>query len=138
MRRQVDLPVAELAVAGEGRFVRVMLPVPAWMPNGALVTSILVGRVEGSVRAFANVCRHHPLPLDYDAPRPVDAPPDEGRPIVLARVMSEDAHHLVCHEHGALYRPTDGLCIDGPCRGERLFAAGVEEHADTLTVFLDG
>lgn len=114
--------VAELDALGEGRFLKATLPVPAWMPNGALVTSVLVGRVAGVLRAYANVCRHHPLPLDYDA---------DG-------VMAVDGVHLLCHQHGATYRPSDGTCLDGPCRGEALFPAGVEEEGGTLRVFLDG
>jgi nitrite reductase/ring-hydroxylating ferredoxin subunit len=114
--------MARLGEVEEGQFLRVMLPVPAWMPNGALVTSVLVGRVGGAIRAYANVCRHHPLALDHDA----------------SSAMADDRYHLVCHEHGAVYRPTDGLCIDGPCKGERLFAAGVEEHDGGLKLFLDG
>ncbi len=122
MRQEVAVPVAELDAAPPGTFLRRMLPVPVWMPNGALVTSVLVGRVEGIVRAYANVCMHHPLPLDHDAPS----------------AMAEDGCHLICHQHGALYRPSDGLCIDGPCRGERLFPAGVEASSGLFTVFLDG
>jgi nitrite reductase/ring-hydroxylating ferredoxin subunit len=125
MRREVAIGRAELEEMKEGRFQRFMLPEPAWMPGGALATSVLVGKVGGTVRAYANVCRHHPLPLDYDAP--------EG-----AGPMALDGLHLECHQHGALYRPTDGLCTDGPCRGESLYAAGVEEHEGGVTVFLDG
>jgi nitrite reductase/ring-hydroxylating ferredoxin subunit len=28
--------------------------------------------------------------------------------------------HLVCNSHGARYRPSDGLCIGGPCEGSHL------------------
>jgi nitrite reductase/ring-hydroxylating ferredoxin subunit len=125
MRREVVIGLRALGEMEEGRFQRFMLPEPAWMPGGALATSVLVGKVGGAVRAYANVCRHHPLPLDHDAPA-------EAGP------MAADGHHLECHQHGALYRPTDGLCTDGPCRGERLFPAGVEEREDGVAVFLDG
>jgi nitrite reductase/ring-hydroxylating ferredoxin subunit len=122
MRREVSLPASEAMALGEGQFVRLTLDVPAWMPNGALVTSLLVGRARGALRAYANVCLHHPLPLDYDA----------------ATFESADRAHLCCHQHGALYRKDDGFCVDGPCRGERLFCAGVEEREGRVVFFVDG
>jgi nitrite reductase/ring-hydroxylating ferredoxin subunit len=121
MRREARVRLEELDAA-PGRFLRVALDVPAWMPNGALVTSVLVGRVAGDVRAYANVCRHHPLPLDFGADS----------------AMGPDGRHLVCHQHGAVYRPADGLCVDGPCRGETLFEATVEVDGVEVVVSLEG
>jgi nitrite reductase/ring-hydroxylating ferredoxin subunit len=122
MRQSVRLTPEEVSRTEGGQFVKVLLPSPLWMPDGALATSVLVGRVNGVLRAYANVCRHHPLPLDYDA----------------TTVMGDDRRHLVCHQHGAVYRPDDGLCIDGPCKGEHLFPASVAESAGEVTVSLEG
>jgi nitrite reductase/ring-hydroxylating ferredoxin subunit len=123
---RVVLRAEDLRGMEGGRFVRVWLPEGVWMPDGALATSVLVGRVDAGLRAYANVCRHHPLPLDYDAPS----------------AMADDNKHLLCHQHGAVYRPSDGMCIDGPCKGAQLFAARVheEEGPETtkeIVVFVD-
>ncbi len=66
---------------------------------------ILVLLPGGSVRAFKNLCRHLPMKLDERDPGTLWDP--AGR-------------HLVCAAHGARYRPSDGLCISGPCEGSHL------------------
>jgi len=43
----------------------------------------------------------------------------------LGRFATPDGRHRVCGEHGALYRPDDGLCVAGPCLGARLRALPV-------------
>ena len=102
-RIRIALTVAQREEMARGRFVRVTLP-RAIEIAGARTRSVLVGRVEGSLRAYANVCRHQAVPLDLG----------------MDTAMSSDGHHLVCHQHGAMYRPDDGECIYGPCKGERL------------------
>jgi len=67
-------------------------------------TGILLRTAEG-VRAWRNLCRHLSVPLDHA---------DQGR------FLTSDRRHLVCSQHGALYRPEDGLCVAGPCRGVTL------------------
>jgi nitrite reductase/ring-hydroxylating ferredoxin subunit len=98
--------VRALDLAG---FIRVPLPSPVWLPDGNLATSVLVGRVLDEVRAYANVCRHQPVPLDVD---------DQS-------VLASDGLHLVCRWHGAIFRATDGFCVEGPCVGQALFPAEV-------------
>jgi nitrite reductase/ring-hydroxylating ferredoxin subunit len=78
----------------QGEFVRVRLP----------AGDILVGRVEGRLKAYWNVCPHRLVPLDLGG-----LPP-----------RSDDGKYLLCHQHGALFRPEDGVCIEGPCAGEGL------------------
>lgn len=34
--------------------------------------------------------------------------------------LSDDANYLQCAMHGALFRIEDGVCVAGPCNGERL------------------
>ncbi len=53
--------------------------------------------------AYLNVCPHAGRPLNW-------AP---GR-FLLAHGQ------LVCAAHGASFRPEDGFCIGGPCRGQSL------------------
>jgi nitrite reductase/ring-hydroxylating ferredoxin subunit len=106
---RVELTPGEVRALDIAGFVRVVLPTPVWLPDGNLATSLLVGRVLGSVLAYANICRHQPVPLDVD-----DLP-----------VLAPDGSHLVCRWHGAVYRAADGSCVDGPCIGQALFPARV-------------
>ena len=62
-------------------------------------------RTAAGVRAWRNVCRHLAVALDRTDP---------------GRFATPDGRHLACGEHGALYRPDDGVCVAGPCRGARL------------------
>ncbi len=112
------LSPAELATLRQDTVVTVPLPEPQWLPDGALATSALVTTAGGSLRAFANVCRHQPVPLDHDAPS----------------ALAPSGCHLMCQHHGALFRPTDGLCVEGPCKGERLFPLHVRADHGTVAV----
>jgi nitrite reductase/ring-hydroxylating ferredoxin subunit len=107
---RVELTAAQRAEIARGRFVRV----------GHGTSGVLVGLVEGQWRAYANVCRHRASPLDLGASSP----------------MSDDGVHLLCHQHGALYRPSDGRCVVGPCAGEALTAVDVDESADGALHFV--
>ncbi len=87
------------------------LPAAALPPN---VTSVIVGRVAGTWRAYVNECRHRALPLDLGASSP----------------MSDDGAYLLCHQHGALYSLIDGRCVLGPCAGEALTPVAIEVVTD--------
>jgi nitrite reductase/ring-hydroxylating ferredoxin subunit len=100
------------AVAG-GDFVRVDLGERVRLADGTAMTSVLVGRVAGTLVGWVNVCRHEAIPLDARAG-------DED-----AGVMTDDRRHLLCHAHGAIYRPRDGLCVSGPCAGTSLLPVSV-------------
>ena len=52
----------------------------------------------------------------------VDACPHMGLPLAkqLDAYLSDDARLIKCDWHGALFRPEDGLCVAGPCAGQRL------------------
>lgn len=67
-------------------------------------TGILLRTTVG-VRAWRSVCRHLSVPLDHENP---------------GRFLTADRSLLVCTQHAALYRPEDGVCIAGPCRGASL------------------
>lgn len=36
--------------------------------------------------------------------------------------MSADGSKIICYAHGAQFLPQNGLCVYGPCIGERLTA----------------
>ncbi len=38
----------------------------------------------------------------------------------------------MCGTHRALYQRRDGLCVTGPCRGERLLPLVLQREGDTL------
>jgi len=103
---RVVLTETQTAEVARGRFVRV----------GPAFDGVLVGRVDGAWRAYANVCRHRALPLDLGA----------------RSAMSDDGRYLLCHQHGALYRLDDGRCVSGPCAGEALAAVPIEANAGEL------
>ena len=80
---------------------------------GPFTESGLLVRTECGIRAWRNMCRHLAVPLDRTDP---------------GRFATPDGRHLVCGEHGALYRPDDGLCVAGPCRGARLRPLAIVVH----------
>jgi nitrite reductase/ring-hydroxylating ferredoxin subunit len=116
---QIVLGAREREAAERGRFVRVDLGVVRDF-NDVRARTALVGRVDGAWRAYANACRHHAIPLDIA----VDSP------------MADDGVHLLCHQHGARYRPNDGYCVGGPCTGASLVAIAIEENEGALTLSL--
>jgi nitrite reductase/ring-hydroxylating ferredoxin subunit len=109
VKRRCELTHSQAAAIRPGEFVRLALHAPAWLPDGNLATSVVVGRTGAGLVAYANLCRHQPLPLDVGG----------------SGLLAPDATHLICHSHGALYRPSDGVCVAGPCVGQPLFAANV-------------
>jgi nitrite reductase/ring-hydroxylating ferredoxin subunit len=69
-------------------------------------------RFDGRVVAYMNRCAHVPTELDWQ--------PGE--------FLDLDKRWIICSIHGATYEPTDGYCIAGPCRGQRLMALQVVER----------
>jgi len=74
-------------------------------PSGPFPAGGILVRTAAGVRGWRNQCRHLAVPLDHDDP---------------GRFTTGDRRHLVCGTHGALYRPDDGVCVAGPCRGAQL------------------
>ncbi|TDR82061.1 Rieske (2Fe-2S) protein [Paludibacterium purpuratum] len=68
-------------------------------------------RYQGKVYGYINACRHMPVQLDWR----------EGE------VFDLSGHFLICSLHGARYLPDSGLCIGGPCRGQRLLPLTTKE-----------
>ena len=69
-------------------------------------------RFDGRVVAYLNRCVHVPSELDWQAGEFLDA----------------ERAWIVCSTHGALYAPTSGRCVGGPCGRGRLTALVVEER----------
>jgi nitrite reductase/ring-hydroxylating ferredoxin subunit len=83
-------------------------------PAGPLEMVLL--RHEGRPLAYRNRCPHRGTPLDW----------------VPGRFLSPDGAALQCATHGARFRFADGLCIAGPCPGERLAPVAVTEAAGQI------
>jgi len=78
---------------------------------GPKATEALLVRFEGEVHAYVNVCPHVGTPLDWMPNEFFDA---EGR-------------RLMCRTHGALFDPSNGDCLAGPCQGKALRSIRVEQ-----------
>lgn len=52
----------------------------------------------------------------------VDRCPHAGWPLAMLdeRFLTRDKAFILCAGHGALFRPSDGACVAGPCLGEHL------------------
>lgn len=68
--------------------------------------TIFVLRRGDQVRAWRDRCPHHGTPLPWRKDAYLNAAGDR----------------VVCSAHGALFEPESGLCVQGPCLGERLRA----------------
>lgn len=60
--------------------------------------------------AYRNQCRHISLSLDW----------------MENEFFDKSERLLMCRNHGALFEPESGLCIDGPCRGSSLFPVEID------------
>lgn len=69
-------------------------------------------RFDGRVVAYLNRCAHVPSELDWQS----------------GEFLDQDKRWIICAIHGATYEPSDGVCVGGPCRGERLMALDVTER----------
>ena len=63
----------------------------------------------------------------------VDSCPHVGAPLSdePGRYLTRRGDYVVCFNHGALFRPDDGMCVAGPCVGRALrpWAVAVEDGA---------
>ncbi|HXV26299.1 MAG TPA: Rieske 2Fe-2S domain-containing protein [Alphaproteobacteria bacterium] len=79
-------------------------------PVNGFEHDLFVYRQGAAVRAFINSCPHQGTPLDW----------------VPDQFIAPDGVHFICATHGALFRTGDGLCVDGPCLGERLKTVAID------------
>lgn len=79
----------------------------AWNPFRGFVM-----RRGEAVQGFVDSCPHTGAPLSHDP----------------ARYLTRKGDYIVCWNHGALFRPDDGVCVAGPCvkRALRPWAVRVE------------
>ncbi|CCE01423.1 Rieske 2Fe-2S domain-containing protein [Bradyrhizobium sp. STM 3809] len=76
---------------------------------------LFVVRWQGQLHAWRNACPHV-----------------QGAPMAWRRdaYLNAAGTRIVCHAHGAEFMPDSGLCVQGPCRGERLSPIALVVDAD--------
>ena len=72
--------------------------------DGAGRREFFIQRRGEALFAYLNDCPHAHLPLDW----------------VAGRFLDIERKHLLCANHGALFRLEDGYCFHGPCAGASL------------------
>lgn len=73
-------------------------------PPAGGFTGLFAVRLGDAITVYVNSCPHIGTPLDWA--------PD--------RFLNTAGTHLVCSTHGAEFEPLTGVCIRGPCLGDRL------------------
>ncbi len=66
--------------------------------------AVFVIRWHGQFHGYRNSCPHVGTPLDW---------PEN-------RFFDSENEFLMCGTHGAVFRPEDGYCFEGPCSGRSL------------------
>lgn len=77
-----------------------------------------VTRVGGAVAGWVDRCPHAAMPLA----------------VIPGRYLTREGDLILCATHGALFRPTDGFCVGGPCAGKSLTPWPVRLEAGAVVV----
>jgi nitrite reductase/ring-hydroxylating ferredoxin subunit len=77
---------------------------------GEFVTGFVV-RFQDQPYAYVNQCAHVPVELDWNQ----------------GDFFTVQKDYLICSTHGAHYRPDNGFCVMGPCKGKSLKPIPVTE-----------
>lgn len=72
---------------------------------------VLVVRCGSEVFAYVNSCPHLGVPLDFQP----------------GQFLDVERRHILCANHGALFRIDNGLCVIGPCSGKSLRSFGITQ-----------
>jgi nitrite reductase/ring-hydroxylating ferredoxin subunit len=79
---------------------------------------MLVVRKGLQVWGYRNLCPHIGAALDWA--------PDQ--------FMDPNGEHIMCAMHGALFRAEEGVCVAGPCTGDRLTPLPVRIEAGRVVL----
>lgn len=82
----------------------------------------VVALPDGGLRAYVNTCPHAGHPLD----------------LLPHRFLTADRSLIVCASHGALFEPSTGRCVAGPCSGRSLRPLAVSAGADGVVRLVEG
>ncbi|MEM7374905.1 MAG: Rieske (2Fe-2S) protein [Bacteroidota bacterium] len=81
--------------------------------------NVLIIRYKEQAYAWLNACPHWGIDLGSN---------DE-------EFWTVDKESLVCQMHQARFRPDDGYCTSGPCRGRSLMALPLEESDGEVRIY---
>ena len=81
-------------------------------------TGLFAVRRGNAVFVYVNSCPHIGVPLDWA--------PD--------RFLTGDAARIICATHGAEFGIDDGVCVRGPCLGDRLEQVMIEIEDGVILV----
>ena len=73
---------------------------------------------DGAIHAYLNQCPHVGTPLD----------------LWENEFLSEDATEIICATHGAVFDPSSGRCLAGPCVGDALTVLPIRREGDAVIV----
>ena len=73
-------------------------------------TGLMAIRQGDAAYVYVNACPHIGTPLDWTP----------------HRFLSADGRRIICATHGAEFGIADGICVSGPCVGDRLESVAVE------------
>lgn len=85
---------------------------------GNATHDVFVVRKGDLVAAYLNRCPHTGAPLDWTE----------------NQFLSLDGKHIQCAMHAALFEIKDGVCVAGPCVGDRLTPIAVTIEEDEVVV----
>ena len=91
-------------------------------PGARLEETILLVRRGAHVAGFVNQCPHMGFALDWKA----------------ERIALDGGAFVRCIHHNAVFRVADGVCVSGPCPGERLTAVALEIDAGEVVLVGQG
>lgn len=75
-------------------------------------------RTDGVAHAYINSCAHQGVELDW----------------MPGEFFDADRRFVICATHGALFSPSDGRCVAGPCRGGSLVELRVVERDGAIVL----
>ena len=84
---------------------------------GEYVTGFVI-RYQNKVYAYVNQCAHVPVELDWNH----------------GDFFTAQKDFLICATHGAHYRPDNGFCVMGPCKGKQLKNIPVTEQNQQIII----
>lgn len=109
---EIDDPGARLFEFGE------FVSDPDNLDSNDWPVSIFVVRQGDAVHAYINRCPHAGHQLNW----------------VGERFLNRERDHILCASHGAVFAIDSGVCVAGPCPGERLAPVEIEINAGEIAV----
>lgn len=110
MTDQIILNSEDLKNEAEG--LRFNLPTLGEFATGFVI------RFRGKPYAYVNQCAHVSVELDWNQ----------------GEFFTAQKDYLICATHGAHYRPDNGFCVMGPCKGKSLKSLEVIEQNQQIII----